>query len=75
MEFTIYDCRFQHNGIFDSVELMPLAIGEFHDQGDAEWIVIRRSLWGHNDNQPPAGLSAALGLATLRAYLVCFIYY
>ena len=23
--------------------------GEFHDQGDAKWIVIRRSLWGHND--------------------------
>jgi hypothetical protein len=22
--------------------------GDFHDQGDAEWIVIRRSLWGHN---------------------------
>jgi hypothetical protein len=23
--------------------------GDFHDQGDAKWIVIRRSLWGHND--------------------------
>jgi hypothetical protein len=23
--------------------------GEIHDQGDAKWIVIRRSLWGHND--------------------------
>jgi hypothetical protein len=23
--------------------------GEFRDQGEAEWIVIRRSLWGHND--------------------------
>jgi hypothetical protein len=23
--------------------------GEFHEQGDAKWIVIRRSLWGHND--------------------------
>jgi hypothetical protein len=22
---------------------------EFHDHGDAKWIVIRRSLWGHND--------------------------
>jgi hypothetical protein len=21
---------------------------EFHDQGGAKWIVIRRSLWGHN---------------------------
>jgi hypothetical protein len=23
--------------------------GEFHDQGDAKWIVIRGQLWGHND--------------------------
>jgi hypothetical protein len=23
--------------------------GEFHDQADATWIGIRRSLWGHND--------------------------
>ena len=23
--------------------------GEFHDQGDAKWIAIRRLLWGHND--------------------------
>jgi hypothetical protein len=23
--------------------------GEFHDQGDAKWIVIRMSLWGRND--------------------------
>jgi hypothetical protein len=23
--------------------------GEFHDQGDAKWIVIRRQLRGHND--------------------------
>jgi hypothetical protein len=23
--------------------------GEFHDQGDAKWIVIRRPLRGHND--------------------------
>jgi hypothetical protein len=23
--------------------------GEFHDQADAKGIVIRRSLWGHND--------------------------
>jgi hypothetical protein len=23
--------------------------GEFHDQGDAKWILMRRSLWGHND--------------------------
>jgi hypothetical protein len=24
-------------------------IGNFHDQGDAKWIVISRSLWGPND--------------------------
>jgi hypothetical protein len=30
--------------------------GEFHDQGDAEWIVIRRSLCGHNDT--PCGRPA-----------------
>jgi hypothetical protein len=23
--------------------------GEFHDQGDAKWIVIKRSSWDHND--------------------------
>jgi hypothetical protein len=25
------------------------AAGKFHDQGETEWIVIRTSLWGHND--------------------------
>jgi hypothetical protein len=25
--------------------------GKFHDQGDTEWIVIRRQLRGHNDMQ------------------------
>jgi hypothetical protein len=38
--------------------------GEFYDQVDAKWIVIRRSLWGRNDTPcgwppgvwPPAGL-------------------
>jgi hypothetical protein len=29
--------------------LKLMAAGGFHDQGDAKWIVIRRSLWGHND--------------------------
>jgi hypothetical protein len=30
--------------------VLPLETrGKFHDQGDAKWIVIRRSLWGHND--------------------------
>jgi hypothetical protein len=27
--------------------------GKFHDQGDAKWITIRRSLWGHNDMPCP----------------------
>jgi hypothetical protein len=26
-----------------------LGDGEFHDQGEAKWIVIRMSLWCHND--------------------------
>jgi hypothetical protein len=30
--------------------------GEFHDQGDAKWIVIRRQLRGHNDT--PCGRQA-----------------
>jgi hypothetical protein len=31
--------------------------GEFRDQGDAEWIVITGSLWGHNDT--PCGRPAS----------------
>jgi hypothetical protein len=31
-------------------------MGKFHDQGDTKWIVIRRSLWGHNDT--PCGWPA-----------------
>jgi hypothetical protein len=31
--------------------------GEFHDQGDTNWIVIGGSLWGHNDT--PCGRPAA----------------
>jgi hypothetical protein len=34
----------------------PLGSGEFHDQGDAKWIVIRRSLWSHNEM--PCGRAA-----------------
>jgi hypothetical protein len=33
----------------DDPEMVAFAIGEFHDQGDAKGIVIRKSLWGHND--------------------------
>jgi hypothetical protein len=62
--------------VFQS-RLRPLASGKFHDQEDAKWIVIRGQLWGHNDmpirpsgGQLPAGLSAARGLAALRAYFV-----
>jgi hypothetical protein len=53
--------------------------GDFHDQADAEWIVFRGQLRGHIDTpcgrptgwlQPPTGLSATQGLATLRAYFV-----
>jgi hypothetical protein len=31
-------------------------IRKFRDQGDAKWILIRRSLWGHNDT--PGGRPA-----------------
>jgi hypothetical protein len=31
------------------VETVKVVKGEFHDQADADWIVIRRLLWGHND--------------------------
>jgi hypothetical protein len=57
----------------------PLLIstGEFHDQGDAKWIVIRGQLRGHNDtplgSQPTAGLSAARGLGAIRACLVFLV--
>jgi hypothetical protein len=35
----------------------PLQVqGQFHDQGDAKWIVTSRSLWGHNNM--PCGRSA-----------------
>jgi hypothetical protein len=30
-------------------ETAQAVAGDFHDQGDAKWIVIRKSLWGHND--------------------------
>jgi hypothetical protein len=36
------------------VEISSCGQSEFHDQGDAEWIVIRRLLWGHND-MPASG--------------------
>jgi hypothetical protein len=37
-------------------EYKQIEKGEFHDQGDAEWIVIRRQLRGHNDT--PCGWPA-----------------
>jgi hypothetical protein len=51
--------------------------GQFHDEADAGWIVIRGLLRGHNDTpcgrSTPDGLSAARGLPTLRAYLVFLV--
>jgi hypothetical protein len=60
------------------------AEGGSHDQADAEWIVIRTQLRGHNDT--PGGSAggwpgaaadppATRGLDALRAYFVCFSYY
>jgi hypothetical protein len=40
----------------DHVRDTVLRGGEFHDQGVAKWIVIRRLLWGHNDT--PCGRPA-----------------
>jgi hypothetical protein len=53
--------------------------GEAHDQADAEWIVIRRQLRGHNDTpfgRPAPGRPSGRpgGLAALQAYFVCFSY-
>jgi hypothetical protein len=55
-----------------------IATGGSHDQADAEWIVIRRQLRGHDDTpfgRPAPGRPsrAARGLAALRAYFVCFV--
>jgi hypothetical protein len=33
------------------IRFHPKIKGEFHDKGDTKWIVIRRSLWGHNDTR------------------------
>jgi hypothetical protein len=53
------------------------AAGEFHDQADAKWIVIRSPLWvimiSPAGGQPHSGLSAAPGLAALRAYFVFLV--
>jgi hypothetical protein len=46
--------------------MMSLSGGEFHDQGDAKWIVIRGQLWVITIS--PSG--GQTGLAALRAYLV-----
>jgi hypothetical protein len=50
-------------------DIFTITIGEFHDQGDTKWILIRGQLRSHNDTrsggQPPADLSAAQGLAPL----------
>jgi hypothetical protein len=46
--------------------------GEFHDQGDAKWIVIRRQLRGHNDT--PCGRRVP-GRPVAGRNLSFFIYY
>jgi hypothetical protein len=44
---------FSHTaGVQPDIEITS---GEFHDQGDAEWIVLKRQLRGHNDT--PFGLT------------------
>jgi hypothetical protein len=59
--------------------LMLTPLGEFHDQGDAKWIVIRRLLWGHNDTpcgQPaPGRLIGRPGSGRLQGVICVFSYY
>jgi hypothetical protein len=54
--------------------LLLVSEGRFRDQGDAKWIIIRGQLMVivicPLGGQPLAGLLAALGMATLRAYLM-----
>jgi hypothetical protein len=50
--------------------------GEFHDQADANWIVIRGLLWGHNDT--PSGRSTSslpIGRAGMVRPQGVFIYF
>jgi hypothetical protein len=39
----------QHNELKEFLFWYKIILGKFHDQGDAEWIVIRRQLRGQND--------------------------
>jgi hypothetical protein len=53
--------------------------GEFHDQGDAKWIVIRGQLRGHNDmpfGRPTPGWPIGRpGVGRLKGVLCGFSYY
>jgi hypothetical protein len=55
------------------------ALGVFHDQGDAKWIVIRRPLRGHNDTpfrQPTTGWPISRpGFGRPQGVFGVFIYY
>jgi hypothetical protein len=42
-------CFSQSNQSKRNVNIFVVPKGEFHDQGDAKWIVIRGQLRGHND--------------------------
>jgi hypothetical protein len=65
----------------DALAFMAFLIfseGEIHDQGDAKWIVNRRSLWGHNDmpcGQPaPSRPIGHLGSGRLQS-IMCSLSY
>jgi hypothetical protein len=53
MEFTTNFAQlvthFEGSCLIAGVVFGVVADGEFHDQGDAKWIVFRRSLWGNNN--------------------------
>jgi hypothetical protein len=57
--------------------IFGMTSGEFHDQGDAKWRLIKRQLRGHNDTpfgRPTPGWPIGRpGLAALRAYLVFLV--
>jgi hypothetical protein len=71
MKFTSGHHKICANTAQDVDFRMMGSVGEFRDQGDANWIVIRRPLWGHNDTlcgrPAPGRPMAARGLAARRA--------
>jgi hypothetical protein len=71
-----------HGRAFDRdgprVEKVPLGHhhqGEFHDQGDARWIVVRRSLWAANQVANPSRPVGRPEVGHPQGVMGGFIYY